>query len=207
MSGKPDDSEAVLKYKKYRNLYNRLIRVARNRYYGDLFDIHRGDISATWRTLNEIIGKTRDKSNCMKMNIDGKIESDPSKISDKFCEYFTNVGKKCADQIPAAKMPFDHYLRENHRFSFFLDPITPGDVISIISKMKGKTSTGHDQISSKLLKSIRGEIAYPLSVAINKSLESGIVPASLKIAKVIPLYKAKDQQLLTNYRPVSLLKE
>ncbi len=47
MSGKPDDSEAVLKYKKYRNLYNRLIRVARNRYYGDLFDIHRGDISAT----------------------------------------------------------------------------------------------------------------------------------------------------------------
>ena len=28
---------------------------------------------------------------------------------------------------------------------------------------------------------------------------------TMKIAKVIPLYKAKDQQLLSNYRPISLL--
>ena len=59
--------------------------------------------------------------------------------------------------------------------------------------MKGKSSTGHDSISSKLLKYVRGEIVYALSVAINSSLATGIVPGILKLAKVIPLYKAKDK--------------
>ena len=40
---------------------------------------------------------------------------------------------------------------------------------------------------------------------INKSLETGIVPDKLKLAKVIPIYKSKDKELLNNYRPISLL--
>ena len=42
-------------------------------------------------------------------------------------------------------------------------------------------------------------------MAINSSLSSGVVPNCMKIAKVIPLYKAKDQQIISNYRPISLL--
>ena len=40
---------------------------------------------------------------------------------------------------------------------------------------------------------------------INNSLVNGVVPESLKTAMVIPIYKAKEHQLLTNYRPISLL--
>ena len=36
-------------------------------------------------------------------------------------------------------------------------------------------------------------------------METGYVPNSFKTAKVIPIYKAKDAQELTNYRPISLL--
>jgi hypothetical protein len=36
-------------------------------------------------------------------------------------------------------------------------------------------------------------------------LESGTVPQECKIAKVIPIYKASDPELLSNYRPISLL--
>ena len=104
-----------------------------------------------------------------------------------------------------ANVPYTQYLSNSHTHSLFFDPITPGDIISIIGKMKGKKSSGHDDISSKLLKSLKGEIAYPLSILINNSLSNGIVPETMKIAKVIPLYKAKDQQLLSNYRPISLL--
>ena len=68
-----------------------------------------------------------------------------------------------------------------------------------------KKSTGCDRISSRFLKTIRGEIAYPLSVVINNSLCTGTVPDSMKIAKVIPVYKAKDRQSMSNYRPISLL--
>ena len=40
---------------------------------------------------------------------------------------------------------------------------------------------------------------------INTSIESGHVPGTMKLAKVIPIYKSKDKQMLNNYRPISLL--
>ena len=40
---------------------------------------------------------------------------------------------------------------------------------------------------------------------INTSIESGHVPDTMKLAKVIPIYKSKDKQMLNNYRPISLL--
>jgi hypothetical protein len=38
------------------------------RYYGELFDSHRNDITSTWQTLNDIIGKC-----CTSMDIDSRI--------------------------------------------------------------------------------------------------------------------------------------
>ena len=66
-------------------------------------------------------------------------------------------------------------------------------------------SCGHDGISSKLVKDLKNEIALPLSIMINASIESGHVPDTMKLAKVIPIYKSKDKQMLNNYRPISLL--
>ena len=40
---------------------------------------------------------------------------------------------------------------------------------------------------------------------INKSLSSGVFPDEMKVAKVIPLFKGGDSQLIKNYRPVSVL--
>ena len=63
----------------------------------------------------------------------------------------------------------------------------------------------NDGISSKLVKDLKNEIALPLSIMINASIESGHVPDTMKLAKVIPIYKSKDKQMLNNYRPISLL--
>ena len=37
------------------------------------------------------------------------------------------------------------------------------------------------------------------------SLHQGIVPDAMKLALVIPIYKAKFRDYITNYRPISLL--
>ena len=50
-----------------------------------------------------------------------------------------------------------------------------------------------------------GLISAPLVDIINLSLLKGIFPDKLKIAKVIPVYKAEDPSLFVNYRPISLL--
>ena len=72
-------------------------------------------------------------------------------------------------------------------------------------KIKPKLSSGHDGVSSKLLKDTINEIVLPITHIINQSLVKGIVPNEMKIAKVIPIYKTSDQMNLKNYRPVSLL--
>ena len=71
--------------------------------------------------------------------------------------------------------------------------------------MKSKNSSGNDDISNRLLKSIKCEISKPLTIIINQSLETGIFPDALKVAKVKPLFKKGDNCCLNNYRPISLL--
>ena len=50
-----------------------------------------------------------------------------------------------------------------------------------------------DSISTELLKRINAFISSPLCLIVNQSLNTGIFPGKLKIAKVIPLYKKETQ--------------
>jgi hypothetical protein len=79
-------------------------------------------------------------------------------------------------------------------------PTDSNEIRRILISMKAKTSSGHDQINAKLLKTIGPAIYQPL-----KSLESGQVPAEMKLAKIIPIYKSKAKTDFGNYRPISLL--
>ena len=42
-------------------------------------------------------------------------------------------------------------------------------------------------------------------IIFNVSLQTGIVPDDLKVAKVVPIYKKDNPEIFSNYRPVSLL--
>ena len=75
-----------------------------------------------------------------------------------------------------------------------MTPTTPGDIIAIISSFKSKASSGHDGVSSKLVKDLKYALALPLSIIINNSLTMGLVPNMAKLAKIIPIYKAKDKK-------------
>ena len=56
-----------------------------------------------------------------------------------------------------------------------------------------------------LLKSTINDIRDPLCHICNMSLEEGIFPSQLKIANVLPLFKAGESFQFNDYRPVSLL--
>ena len=61
-------------------------------------------------------------------------------------------------------------------------------------------------IPTEILKIIKQNICYPLKEIINISFATGTYPDKLKIAKVIPIFKNKgDELLVSNYRPISLL--
>ena len=89
--------------------------------------------------------------------------------------------------------------------TLFLHACTQNEVEALIKSLPYKTSSGHDNISNVLLKKISNNIKYPLSIIFNKSMLHGKFPDAMKLADFSPLYKSKDQNECTNYRPISLL--
>ena len=60
-------------------------------------------------------------------------------------------------------------------------------------------------LTKKVIKKSILLVCEPLTHIINLSIQHGIVPDEMKIARVMPIFKSDDQSLLTNYRPISVL--
>ena len=54
--------------------------------------------------------------------------------------------------------------------------ITEDYTIKVIDNLENKNSSGHDGISNKLLKTIKGDISQSLAIIINQMLTTGIFP-------------------------------
>ena len=61
----------------------------------------------------------------------------------------------------------------------FLEPIETIHIIEATNKLKPKLSTGHDDISTKLLKETIDNIKLPITHIINISFSTGIFPDKL----------------------------
>ena len=89
--------------------------------------------------------------------------------------------------------------------SFYFDPIIPQEIETEISLLPYNKALGLYSTPVKLLKRAKSVISIPLTKIFNHSVLTGVYPAKLKYAKVIPVYKGEDETLPENYRPISLL--
>ena len=89
--------------------------------------------------------------------------------------------------------------------SIFLRPVTDDEVLKHISTLKNKKSVGTDCIEAAVLKKASQIVGPYLKIAFNKCMYEGVFPQSMKIAKVIPIFKAGVSNLASNYRPISIL--
>ena len=82
--------------------------------------------------------------------------------------------------------------------------VTQPGVYNLLSKIDVSKSTGPDELSPRIIKELKDEIAAVLTFLFNQSLSSGVVPSDWRIANIFALHKkgAKDQP--ENYRPISL---
>ena len=88
---------------------------------------------------------------------------------------------------------------------FEFTDVDENTVIDVLRQLPLKSSFGFDGISSHLLHNIELYLVKPLTLLAKQTLNSGIFPDKLKIAKVIPIFKKGDSTQFTNYRPISLL--
>ena len=196
------------KYSNYAKQLQRVKRKAKLSYYEDKCRLFKHNTKKLWGIINEICKSKNDKScliDCLKIN--DVLEYDAKKITNKFGEYFSSVGKSFANKV---KMPttspsdYSGKIPLNNK-SLFMMPCSQKEISELIQKLPAKTSSGYDNISNVLLKDIGRYIVSPLMTIFNESLTMGIFPEVMKLADVVPLYKAKEKFLETNYRPISLL--
>ena len=197
-----------VKYDTYKQIYTKILRTAKNNFCTDKFQQCKKDIKATWKNINILLQNKKDVSNFPDYFNDNsnKPFTNPQDIAKEFNKFYVNIGLELAKSIQNTNMSATDLLpTHNISESFYFTPVTPIEILNITHNMKPKTSSGYDQISSKLLKQTILPIVDPLCHIINLSLSTGIVPSKMKIAKVLPFYKSDDPHILKNYRPISLL--
>ena len=87
----------------------------------------------------------------------------------------------------------------------FLAGVEENEVTNIVKSCKNKKSTGYGNVDMVIVKKVISNIVVPFTHICNKSFSSGVFPSKMKVAKVIPVYKAGEKNVFSNYRPVSLL--
>ena len=202
------DPKTIEKYKLYNSKLQQLKRRAKNKYYFEKCEEFRNNTKKLWQTINRLCGKTHDKTSVITSLMVGNNRCyDTSKIANEFGEYFANVGESYAKKIPTSHKSINHYLSklQSSSESIFLKSTNKVEIQRLIQMLPNKGSSGYDKIDNILLKKIGAEVAEPVSLITNLSLETGLFLDLMKNALVVPLYKAKSKEQVGNYRPISLL--
>lgn len=207
MSDPTSKATAHDKYKTYRNLLNRLIKKAKFLYWHGVFMEYRQNMKKTWDHINEIISK---KSNKMsfpdKFHYNNATLSNPKDIANGFNHFYINIGQTlCQNMAPNTNDHRRYLANHGKNLNFFMYPTCEQEVQSVLNNMKPKLSSGHDALSPKLIKDTCHGTLKPITHVINLSMKYGIVPTKMKLAKVIPVFKAGETSHIENYRPISLL--
>ena len=191
-------------FKAFQKSLKKTINAAKKSYFHKIFHLYRNNIKKTWAVINETLFNKQHSEISQTFQLNNRLTTDPAIIADEFNKYFVNIGPSLYNEIHSTRSYSDYLIdKTSHRFKF--DPVNEDHISSIINKLKPKSSTGHDNISNKLIKSAKHILIKPLVLIINQSLNRGIFPSQLKLSKVKPLFKKNDKTQFSNYRPISLL--
>ena len=86
----------------------------------------------------------------------------------------------------------------------YIPEVNTDEIISIISSMTN-SAAGYDEMPASIMKQLIAYFVHPLTFLINKSIFQRTFPDELKLATVLPTYKNDIEQLIQNYRPISVL--
>lgn len=194
-------------YKKYANKLTRVKNLSKKLYYNATISEKKNNPKDLWKFINSVISPKRgDTYSPPKLLIDDAIVENPDEISEKFNEYFVNVGETIANSLGnVTKVDFKTFLKNSVPQTIVLTPPLPIEIYKIIQTLNIGKASGNDDIPSYFLR-LGNEVLSPiLSHYFAYCFNLGIFPQIFKTAKVVPIHKSGNKQLVNNYRPISLL--
>jgi len=202
--------ENLLKYKTYRNVYNRLLRAAKKLYFEDRLAKCQSNAKTTWQTIKQAINMKPKKNHESIVNInfgDRKI-TDGKTIAQVFNEYFATAPHLITQDIHKVCQAVINDDTDNNdlpTFDLYNKPVSHDEVFAAFKGLEPKKTPDYNDISMFLLKECSYQLINPLTNIFNKSFSTGTFPNKMKTARVVPIFKSGDNSNPDNYRPISLL--
>ena len=191
-------------YKEFKNKNLTNQRIAERNYFQKQFDLQDRNMGTTFKVIRTLLDK--DAGNNVSKSIDFVVNNtmtcDPKQISNSFNNYFISVGSTLASNIHSNVNPL-LYVDSNIN-SIIMPEVTEEEITLVILSINN-SAPGYDDMPASVMKKCVHDYITPLTYLVNSSIKQGIFPSELKIAKVFPIFKAGDEQLITNYRPISVL--
>ena len=98
---KMPSSHNEITYKSYRNKLNHILKKSEKQHYSDLLAANKSNIKKTWQIMKNIVNKNIIKKVQSKFRLpDGSVTENRSLISEKFNDFFINIGPNLAKKIP-----------------------------------------------------------------------------------------------------------
>ena len=124
---------------------------------------------------------------CFKSN--GELISDPTSIATSFSKYFSNTFPNLAARISPSTANLRDFLSQTTQTPLEFQPLAADELKVIVHSFNSYKASGVDNIPMRIIKLFIDIIAQPLTEIINLSLVSGCFPDTLKIAKILTIFK------------------
>ena len=202
-----NSEENITNFKIQKNKVTTMLRRKSKAYFREYFKKHKHDTGRMWQGINMALRQNKRKKSMPDEIFDknGKIISSAQMKANSFAKHFENVPNATRIKIKPSCKHFKDYLEkvpvcENYLVLYHANP---KEVYKLLQQLKNKSSSGPLQISNVFLKLIAHKLAIPLTVAINKSMDTGYVPSVLKIGKQTPVFKSGEHRI-NNFRPITV---
>ena len=196
-------------YRKQRNLVTSLKRKSMNKYFIERC-VGGCKSKSFWPTVKPFLtnkGTSVSKDTILCEN--DILVNDQTEVCNIFNNFFVDVAKDIGqnsitiDKNHPSLVSIRNNITSEDTLSF--SPVNSTFISKQIDKLSSRKATGHDGISTKLLKLAKPVVVEPIRNMVNLSFSTATFPNRLKTAQVVPIHKKNSTLDKGNYRPVSIL--
>ena len=198
-----NDPDLWRKFKKLRNETFDLIRKAKQLHTKKLTDKLKSEKQCTknwWSTLKQFINPATTSTVPPLQVIDNVFTKDEDKAN-LLNDYFQEQTVISDDNV---EVPVINDYNLVSRLNSII--LTTDEVKIVLKSLPLGKAAGPDGVNNRVLKELADVLSLPLCDLFNQSLSIGEFPEQWKRSHVTPIPKSGDLSLVSNYRPIALLR-